>query len=130
MPGLCGAKARIRGAAPECTLTPKCFGNRPSQAQSSLKADEGRQLTPLADNWSACATEMPKAAREGAKGRRSDLPSCEVLARPTATGRRLTEGTVMCPTQRGALAPRLQARSGQAFYFVSQSCVDGMVHEL
>lgn len=80
-------------------------GNRPRQALSNLQADKRRERTPLADYWSACATDRPQAAREGAKGRQPDVMPCAVSERPTATGRRLTGGIAAGRAQRGAPCP-------------------------
>lgn len=80
-------------------------GNRPRQALSSPQTDKHRERTPLADCWSACATDRPQAAREGAKGRRPGVMPCAVSERPTATGGRLTGGIAAVRAQRGAPCP-------------------------
>ena len=80
-------------------------GNRPRQALSSPQADQHRERPPATDCWSACATDRPQAAREGAKGRRPGVMPCAVSERPTATGGRLTGGIAAVQAQGGASCP-------------------------
>lgn len=76
-----------------------------------------------ASNPSGCSLERlrdrpgQRPAREGAKGRWQSVVSGGVMVRLTATGRRLTEGMAASLAPSCFLAPRLQARSGQAYLF-------------
>ena len=86
-----------------------CLSNSPRQALPSHQAGKERKRTPLIVHWSACATDVPKAAREEAKGRHAVLRRVRYWFGPQRLeGASLTERrhhwrrAVPCPAPRGA----------------------------
>ena len=105
-------------------------GNRPRQALSRPQAGNHRERPPC---LIAGALARLTGRRRRVKERR-DVDPASCRARYGNVPQRL-EGALLeewwLGRRRGVpLAPRLQARSGQSFYFVSPSCTSGTVHEL
>ena len=104
-----------------CSFTPIALCKR----REGIQGHKSRRPTPDADCWSACATDMPQAAHEGAKGRKAGLESGARIGRPTATGRRLIGGTAAVLTKSFALAPRLRREVGRHFFYGIESSLIG-----
>ena len=93
--------------------------------REGTQGHKSRRRTLATVSWSACATDRPQAAREGAKGRNAGLESGAVIERPTATGRRLIGGTAASLTKSCALAPRLRREVGRHFFYGIESSLIG-----